>query len=171
MNNLNTEKLEKDEQPKVIPVFNYLNWWVDSAILNYKDVNYSYNEHSKVYSLNVSKDFFFFFLLLNKKNTNTLNFFYSDITVVGNNYKNQYLINYQSIFYDFRVLILVNFFNQIISLTKINKGLTWSERELKEFNKVSISNLLDSRKLLTNYNHNNATAYNNFNNIVNDLFI
>lgn len=49
--------------------------------------------------------------------------------------------------------------------------MTWIEREIKEFNQINFINLIDSRKLLLNYNYNLNLDYSNYNNIINDLKI
>jgi hypothetical protein len=50
--------------------------------------------------------------------------------------------------------IKINFFicnNKLKSLTGIYRGLNWVEREIKEFKKIFVCGLVDSRKLLTSY--------------------
>ena len=109
--------------------------------------------------------------MLNNKNINTLNFYILDILNYKNVNLNNYFVSYQSIFFDFKLLVETQFEKKISSLSKIYKGALWIERETKEFSLVEYNNLIDSRKLLSNYNYNSNLQYNNFNNIINDLKI
>lgn len=84
---------------------------------------------------------------------------------------NTYLLAYQSIFFDFKFLIETQFKQRITSVSSIYNGALWIERETKEFNSIQYTNLLDTRKLLSNYNYNTELQYNNFSNIINDLKI
>jgi Ni,Fe-hydrogenase III component G len=69
------------------------------------------------------------------------------------------------------LLLNINVANNILSISKIYFGNTWVERELKEFNNIYFIGLIDSRKLLSNYNYNNKLNYNQFNSIISDLKI
>jgi hypothetical protein len=57
---------------------------------------------------------------------------------------------------------------KLLSLSYIYSGLSWVERELKEFNSIFISGMRDTRKLLTNYStvctesKNRSDVYYNF---------
>lgn len=115
--------------------------------------------------------YFYFFFLLNYKNLNSLNFYILDIITYKNINTNYYFLAYQSIFFDFKILVETTFKDSINSLSKIYKGSLWIERETKEFNAIQYNNLTDTRKLLSNYNYNNELQYNNYNNIINDLKI
>lgn len=85
--------------------------------------------------------------------------------------KNKYNLGVQTFFGDLQLLIEVNFINKLNSLSTVYSGNIWIERELKETNNVFFINLLDNRKLLSNYNYNNSLEYNQFNSIVNDIKI
>jgi hypothetical protein len=85
--------------------------------------------------------------------------------------KNNYYIALQTFFFDLQIFINIKFTNYLTSLSSVYSGNTWVERELKEFNEVYFINLIDNRKLLSNYNYNNNLQYNQFNNIVNDIKI
>ena len=81
------------------------------------------------------------------------------------------MINHQSIFFDYQVTSVTKINKKINSISKINKGSTWSEREDRELNNTNYIDLLDSRKLLLNYNYNSEVSYNGFNQIVNDTYL
>lgn len=110
---------------------------------------------------------FFYFFLINKNNLNNYLFYNLDACI----YKSNYIFAVQTFFDDIQLLISIKFSSSILSLTKIYNGNLWLEREIKEFNKINITNLLDSRKLLSNYNYNEDISYNQFNLIVNDIKI
>ncbi len=151
-------------------LLNY-SWWLDLKILNLNILKFKYSKINNMYLLDIEQKFLYFFFLLNKKNTNTLNFYIVDLTVLDKKTVNEYNIVYQSIFYDFKLLIETTFKKNISSISTIYNGSLWIERETKEFNDIQYTNLLDTRKLLSNYNYNNNLEYNNFNNIINDLKI
>ena len=152
-------------------IMNYLTWWLDFSIINANSINFKYSQINNIYYINIKENFIYFFFLLNKHNVNSLNFYNLDITnyKLINNYK--YFIAYQSIFFDFKILLDTTIFKNIKSISTINKGSLWLERENKEFSSIQYLNLNDSRKLLSNYNYNDAINYNQFNNIINDLKI
>ena len=102
---------------------------------------------------------------------NCLYFYILDCTIINSLNLNLYYIGYQSLFFDYQILIESKFDNLTYSLSNIYSGASWVERELKETNNVFFFNLNDSRKLLLNYNYSNSIQYNNFNNIINDLLI
>lgn len=150
---------------------NYLIWWLDFTIINLNSNSFQYSVLNNIYYINIKEKYLYFFFLINKNNVNCLNFYNLDITNYKtlNNYK--YFIAYQSIFFDFKILIKTKTLSNIQSLSTINKGSLWLERENKEFSLIQYQNLNDTRKLLSNYNYNINTQYNQFNNIVNDLKI
>lgn len=99
-------------------------------------------------------------------------FFYNlDALIYSRNNLNKYYIGTQTFFFDLQILIEIKFNNKLQSLSKIYSGNTWIERELKETNNILFINLLDNRKLLSNYNYNNNLEYNNYNLILNDIKI
>lgn len=150
---------------------NYLIWWLDFTIINLNSFSFKYSNLNNIYYINIKEKYLYFFFLINKYNLNTLNFYNLDITnyKIINEYK--YFIAYQSIFFDFKILIDTKFLKYTQSLSTINKGTLWLERENKEFSLIQYQNLNDTRKLLSNYNYNNNIQYNQFNNIINDLKI
>lgn len=148
-----------------------LSWWLDLKILNINTLTFSYSKINNIYSIKLKENYLFFYFLLNKKNTTSLNFYITDLTTFNNKNINTYLIVYQSIYYDYKLLIQTIYKSKISSISSIYSGSLWIERETKEFNSVQYINLLDSRKLLSNYNYNNSLEYNNYNNIINDLKI
>jgi hypothetical protein len=150
----------------------YSLWWLDTSILSITNLTFKYSYNSNNFIIKINKNFIYYFFLLNNKNISTLNFYILDMLVLKTNTdNNNYYVGYQSLFYDFKILIESKFYNNISSISKVYSGSLWSEREIKEFNKVNFSNLTDSRKLLSNYNYNDSINYNNFNNIINDIKI
>lgn len=154
---------------KSFPIYSL--WWLDISILNVTNLKFKYSLINNIYFLQIFHKYLFYFFLLNKKNLNTLNFYILDILTYKNINTYQYFIAYQSIFFDFKILVETQFKNKISSISKIYNGALWIERETKEFNLIQYNNLQDTRKLLSNYNYNNELQYNNFNNIINDLKI
>lgn len=152
-------------------IMNYLTWWLDFTIININSSTFKYSQINNIYYINIKENYLYFFFLINKNNVNSLNFYNLDITNYKLVNKYKYFIAYQSIFFDFKILIETNFKNKIQSLSSINKGTLWLERENKEFSLIQYNNLNDSRKLLSNYNYNNSVQYNQFNSIINDLKI
>lgn len=148
---------------------NYSLWWLDVCILNSNIINFKYSYNNINYILNLSEIYFYFFFLLNKKNLNTLNFYFLDIMLIKNANNLNYYAIYQSYFFDFKLLIETKFSKYITSVSTLYSGILWVEREVKEFSQSQYINLIDSRKLLSNYNYNNELLYNNYNNIINDL--
>lgn len=152
-------------------IMNYLTWWLDFTIINVNSSTFKFSQLNNIYYINVKENFLYFFFLLNKNNINSLNFYNLDVTnyKIINKYK--YFISYQSIFFDFKILIDSTVSKPITSLSTVNKGTLWLERENKEFSLLQYTNLNDTRKLLSNYNYNNSIQYNQFNSIINDLKI
>lgn len=147
----------------------YSLWWLDICILNSNIINFKYSYNNTNYILNLSEIYFYFFFLLNKKNLNTLNFYFLDIMLIKNANNLNYYATYQSYFFDFKLLIETKFSKYITSISTLYSGILWVEREVREFSQSQYINLVDSRKLLSNYNYNNELLYNNYNNIINDL--
>jgi hypothetical protein len=150
---------------------NHYLWWLDINILNTDNLNFKFSYLNNIYFLQLNYKYYYYFFLLNNKNLNTLNFYVLDILTYKNINTHNYFLSYQSIFYDFKILIETQFKKNISSISTIYSGNLWVERETKEFNNIQYLNLTDSRKLLSNYNYNNSLQYNNFNNIINDLKI
>jgi Ni,Fe-hydrogenase III component G len=146
-----------------------MTWWLDMSVLNVNLLNFKFSYINNLYTIQINKNFLYLFFLINKKNINTLNFYTMDITIFKNVNLYNYFIAYQSIFFDCRILLQTKFSKKIESLSHVNNGSLWIERETKEFNQIQYNNLADTRKLLSNYNYNSELQYNNFNNIINDL--
>jgi hypothetical protein len=72
--------------------------------------------------LQISPKYFYFLFLLNSKNLNTLNFYLLDIVTFKNVNTFNYFVAYQSIFFDFKILIETQFQDQISSISKIYNG-------------------------------------------------
>jgi len=144
-------------------------WWLDYSILNLDNIKFKYFYFSNIFYIKLIN--FFFFFLINKNNLNNIFFYNLDALVYNKNNLNKYYIETQTFFFDLQILIEIKFNNKLQSLSKIYSGNTWIERELKEVNNILFINLLDNRKLLSNYNYNNNLEYNNYNLILNDIKI
>lgn len=144
-------------------------WWVDFSIIfnNYLFLNQQYTNNFYL-QLSTKNHFYYYLLILN--HINSFLFYILDSSTV-NLKKNQLIINHQSIFFDYQVTTLTNINKKINSISKLNKGSTWLEREDKELNKTNYTNLVDSRKLLLNYNYNLEVSYTGFNQIINDIYL
>ena len=106
-------------------------------------------------SIKLKKNYYYLFIIFKNQ---TINYkFYNTLA----NYNNK-MLNYT--FFSLMHDININFFfsNQNISLSSIFKGLSWLEREISEFNNLNLFFIIDSRKLLTNYNS-ISNNYINFN--------
>lgn len=139
-------------------------WWFEFIFINC-NINFSYNKNNLINYFNTEQYFLFF--LINKKNVNNLLFYLLDGVIT----KHIYYISFQTIFFDYKILL--NCFNltKLLSISNIYKNFSWVERELKEINKIMFIGLKDSRKLLLNYNYNIENQYINYNNIINDIKI
>jgi hypothetical protein len=144
-------------------------WWVDFSIIfnNYLFLNQQYTNNFYL-QLSTKNHFYYYLLILN--HINSFVFYILDSSTV-NLKKNQLIINHQSIFFDYQVTTLTNINKKINSISKLNKGSTWLEREDKELNKTNYTNLADSRKLLLNYNYNLEVSYTGFNQIISDIYL
>jgi len=144
-------------------------WWVDFSILfnNYLFFNQQYTNN---FYLQISAKTHFYYYLITLNHVNSFLFYILDSTSV-NLKKTQLAINHQSIFFDYQITTLTTVNKKISSISKINKGSTWLEREDKELNKTNYSNLADSRKLLLNYNYNLDVSYVGFNQMINDIHL
>ena len=146
-------------------------WWLDINILNTNNILFTYLTESNLFTLQLSKSYYYYYFVINRNNLNSLYFFNLDATVVNVGDFNNYYITTQTIISDFKILIAVLFTNNLQSLSQIYLGNTWIEREVREFYGIFFTNLLDSRKLLLNYNYNHNLNYNQFNGIVYDMSI
>ena len=144
-------------------------WWVDFSIIfnNYLFLNQQYTNNFYL-QLSTKNHFYYYLLILN--HINSFLFYILDSSTV-NLKKNQLIINHQSIFFDYQVTTLTNINKKINSISKLNKGSTWLEREDRELNKTNYTNLADSRKLLLNYNYNLDVSYTGFNQIISDIYL
>ena len=144
-------------------------WWVDFSIIfnNYLFLNQQYTNNFYL-QLSTKNHFYYYLLVLN--HINSFLFYILDSSTV-NLKKNQLIINHQSIFFDYQVTTLTNINKKINSISKLNKGSTWLEREDSELNKTNYTNLADSRKLLLNYNYNLEVSYTGFNQIISDIYL
>ena len=146
-------------------------WWLDFGILNISNLKFKYSYSNNIFFMTILKKYYFFYFLLNKKNINTLLYYNIDCFLLKNKKTTQInqFSSIQTIFSDFKFLLEVNTYNNLQSISSIYSGNTWIERELKEMNDCYFNNLVDSRKLLLNYNYEKNINYNNFNHIINDL--
>lgn len=147
-------------------------WWLDVNILNTNNVLFNYLTESNIFTIQLSHKYYYYYYLINKHNLNTLYFFNLDATVINSKTKiNNYYITTQTVMSDFKILTKILFYNNLQSISQIYCGNTWVEREIREFYNILFFNLLDSRKLLSNYNYNHNLEYNQFNNIIYDINI
>jgi Ni,Fe-hydrogenase III component G len=144
-------------------------WWLEFSMLSTNNINFKYYYTNNIFFINLTN--FFYFFLINKYNTLNTLFYCVDATINQDKNKKFYYVSYQSFFYDLKILCEIQFKNYLQSLSGIYHSHTWVERELKETNKVFFLNLVDTRKLLSNYNYNSTINYNNYNNIINDIKI
>jgi len=144
-------------------------WWLDYSILNLDNIKFKYYYFSNIFYIKLIN--FFFFFLINKNNLNNMFFYNLDALIYNKNNSNKYYIGTKTFFFDLQILIEIKFSNKLQSLSKIYSGNNWIERELKEANNILFTNLLDNRKLLSNYNYNNSLEYNNYNLILSDIKI
>ena len=107
-------------------------------------------------SIKLKKNYYYFFIIL--KNL-TINYKFYNVLADYN----KKTLNY--VFFSITNDIIINFFfkNKHISLSSIFSSICWVEREISEFNNLNLYYMLDSRKLLTNYNHLNNNNYTNYN--------
>lgn len=145
---------------------NSLLWWLDICILNLDSITYKYSYTNNIFFFNLNFNWFYNYFIINKYNLNTTYFYILDMLYLNNNV----YISSQSFFFDIKILIESNIENFIQSISKIYPGCLWLEREMKEFSDITIFNLKDTRKLLTNYGYNKDMVYTNYNNIINDLY-
>jgi len=142
-------------------------WWVDFSIILNTPL-FFYQKFTNNFYLKLSEKSYYFYYLISLNHINSFFFYILDLTTI-NLKKKQLVTSTQSIFFDYKVTTTVNSSKDIHSISKLNKGSTWLERENKEMNLVNYINLLDSRKLLLNYNYNQEILYHNFNHIINDI--
>ena len=146
-------------------------WWLEINLLNTNNFIFSYKKNNNIFYLTVEKNFYYFYFLILKNSLNTLLYYNLDVTLIKYLNNCTYYNSTQTIFCDFKIMIISNILKQINSISSIYKGNTWIEREIKEFYNIYIINLIDSRKLLLNYNYNYNLNYNQFNNIISDINI
>lgn len=144
-------------------------WWVDLTIL-LNSCLFLYQQYSNNYYIMLSNKVHYFYYLLTLTNVNSFIFYVLDITTVKDKLPKVFT-THQSYFFDFQVTTLTPIHNSIVSISQVNQGSAWLERENKELNKVNYTNLLDSRKLLLNYNYNLNVYYTSFNQIINDNYL
>ena len=89
--------------------FNYYLWWLDTNILNTDNLSFKFSYLNNIYFLQLNHKYYYYFFLLNNKNLNTLNFYILDILTYKNINTHNYFLSYQSIFYDFKILIETQF--------------------------------------------------------------
>ena len=138
-------------------------WWLEFSTVTNKNLIFKYNKYNNIFYLSIQN--YYYFLLLNKFNLNNLFFFLMDATIL----EKKYYLSLQTLFYDFKILLITNIKKNLTSVSNIYYSNCWVERELKEINKINFINLKDSRKLLLNYNYNSELVYSNYNNIINEL--
>lgn len=142
-------------------------WWLDFSILNVNNVNFKFYYFNNIFFIKLTN--YKYFCLINKYNVNCIKLYNLDSMLIKNFNKHEMYTSMQTLFFDINMLISITFFKKISSVSSIFFSNSWVERELKEFNFVTFNDLADTRKLLSNYNYNNTTLYNQFNNILTDI--
>ncbi len=144
-------------------------WWIDFSII-FNSCIFLSQEYTNNYYIQLSNKTHIYYYLLILNHVNSFLFYILDITSFK--LKKPNLINtHQSFFFDFQVTAITKNTNTINSISKINKGCVWLEREDRELNNTNYNNLTDSRKLLLNYNYNSNVSYSGFNQIVSDTYL
>ena len=141
-------------------------WWVDLAIILNSCV-FLCQQYSNNYYIMLANKVHYYYYLFTLTNINSFVFYVLDITAVKCKLPKVFT-THQSYFFDYQVTTITSIHNSVASISQINRGSSWLERENKELNKVNYVNLLDSRKLLLNYNYNLNVYYSSFNQIIND---
>ncbi len=144
-------------------------WWVDLSIILPTPL-FFYQKWTNNFYLQLSNNTHYYYYLITLNHINTFFYYILDMTSIRLK-TNQLIISSQSLFFDYKVITLTNYKKNIHSLSRINKGSTWLERENKELNYTNYTNLIDSRKLLLNYNYNDESIYYNYNQITNDIYL
>ncbi len=144
-------------------------WWLDTHIINTSILKFKFNKTDNLYYVNLTNKFYYYFFLLNKINSNTLFFSNLDAVILKTAMNNHYYIATQTMFSDFKIIVYTKFNDYLQSISQIFPGNTWIERELREFNENTFLNLVDTRKLLSNYNCEINLNYVHFNEITNDI--
>lgn len=144
-------------------------WWLDTHIINTSILKFKFNKTNNLYYVNLTNAFYYYFFLLNKNNSNTLFFSNLDAVILKNTTSNYYYITTQTMFSDFKIIIYTKFNDYLQSISQVFPGNTWIERELREFNENTFLNLVDTRKLLSNYSYETNLNYVHFNEIINDI--
>lgn len=144
-------------------------WWIDFSII-FNTCLFFTQQYTNNFYLQVPNRVHFYYYLLILNHINSFLFYILDSTRIDKK-NSKLIINHQSIFFDYQVTSITCINKKISSISKINKGSAWSEREDRELNDTNYINLLDSRKLLLNYNYNSDISYSGFNQIVNDIYL
>ena len=144
-------------------------WWVDAYILNTNFNKFLYNKINNYHYISITPNFLYIYLLLNKKHINTLMFNNLDTAIIKNLKLAYYSL--QTFFFDYKILVHIKYNTYLFSSSTIYSGNLWLERELKEMNNINFIQLLDTRKLLSNYTYNTNLIYNNYNVILNEVLI
>ena len=111
------------------------------------------------------------FYLINKNNLNCVVIYNLDSLIIKSGAYNNIFSALQTFFFDLKIFIKHTFTGSLKSISNVYQSNLWVERELKEFNNVNFYNLMDTRKLLSNYNYNHSLNYNQYSNIINDINI
>ena len=144
-------------------------WWVDFSIILNMPI-FFFQKFTNNFYLQLTNRAHYFYYLITLNHINSFLFYILDATA-ANLSKNNLIIAHQSVFFDYKIISITPIKNSIQSISKLNKGSTWLEREDRELNDTNYNNLADSRKLLLNYNYNEDVFYQNFNHIVNDVYL
>jgi len=152
-------------------ITNHSVWWVEFLILNSNTIKFSYQLSDNTFFFHITTRTYPFFIYFLKFLPQSNLFQVLDLTNISLTQKNELCSIYQSVFNNLKLCIIFPIINQIFSSTNIFKSNTWLERELKEFSVINIQNLIDTRKLLLNYNYNNTLKFNQYSSIISDINI
>ena len=144
-------------------------WWFDTCVLNTNYSSFYYNKIDNYYYITTSPLHIYIYMLINKKHVNSLLFSTVDATLLTE-YKLFYYV-LQTFFYDYKIMLFTTYIKNLLTLSTVYTGNTWLERELKEMHNVAFLQLLDTRKLLSNYTYNTKLTYNHYSNIVNEVLV
>lgn len=108
--------------------------------------------------INITKKTYIQTVLLLKSSLNE-NFFKVDTTY----YNSCYMDTFSSLITGEKIILTFNVLNGVVfSTSQVYNSSLWLEKEIKEFNKIYFNNLLDSRRLLTDYFTNLKINTNNY---------
>ena len=146
-------------------------WWLEFTSLNTNVIVFNFDLKNNTTFLTIPSKSYSQFHTILKYSPQSLLFSTLDIALTSpiSELKLYHVI--QSFFKDIKACIDIKINKNITTTSNLYFGNTWSERELKEFSSINVINLIDTRKLLLNYNYNNELNYNHYNTLILDFNI